>query len=159
MLNIITNIIFPKECPFCQKLIGSKQVVCQNCEKVLPIINENKCEKCGRPIDSDRKIKCDDCQKKRHDYNKGVCVLEYNQLVSKSIYRFKYKNAREYGKTYALIAYEQYGEWIKSIGVQCIVPVPIHRLKKRARGFNQASEVGRELARLCGIAYEEQMLI
>lgn len=40
---------------------------------------------------------------------------------------------------------------------QCLVPVPLHRRRLRARGFNQAAEIARHLARRTGVPLAQSL--
>jgi len=44
-------------------------------------------------------------------------------------------------------------------GVELIVPVPLHRKREKARGFNQAELLARELGKFCGIPVETRALL
>ena len=69
--------------------------------------------------------------------------------MRQSVYRFKYDNKREYADFYLKELLGLYGGWIKSLGVEAVIPVPLHNKKYRVRGFNQAQVlaegIGREL--------------
>jgi ComF family protein len=43
-------------------------------------------------------------------------------------------------------------------GFDCLVPVPLHRQRLRARGYNQAVEIARPLARQLGLPLETGLL-
>ena len=70
------------------------------------------------------------------------------------MYRFKYGNRRTYAAFFADEAEKQCGDWIKRIGVEAVVPVPMYRKKERQRGYNQAAIFARELAVAFGLACE-----
>ena len=70
------------------------------------------------------------------------------------MYRFKYGNRRTYAAFFADEAEKQCGDWIKRIGVEAVVPVPMYRKKERQRGYNQAAIFARELADAFGLACE-----
>ena len=44
-------------------------------------------------------------------------------------------------------------------GVDLIVSVPLHKDRQRERGFNQAEQVGREIARRAGIPFARDVLV
>ena len=71
--------------------------------------------------------------------------------VSLSIYQFKYKNRRIYGEFYAKEMARLYGNLIRFWGVEVIVPIPLHRRKKRLRGYNQAAVIAKQLGKIMGI--------
>lgn len=65
-----------------------------------------------------------------------------------TIILFKFRGYRVLSKPLAAFVLKTAGNeeslwW----GVDCVVPVPLFPLKKKKRGFNQAAEIGRELAK------------
>lgn len=78
----------------------------------------------------------------------------YQDEVKIMMYRFKYGNRRTYAAFFADEAEKQCGDWIKRIGVEAVVPVPMYRKKERQRGYNQAAIFARELADAFGLACE-----
>jgi competence protein ComFC len=44
-------------------------------------------------------------------------------------------------------------------GVDLIVPVPLHKARRRERGFNQSERIGREIARRAGIVFDPDVLV
>lgn len=107
--------------------------------------------KCGKVISSSRKEFCFDCERKKHIFVQGKALWVYDNEVKHSLYRFKYQNKREYGKSYAKEIAGEYGTWIKNRRIQGIVPIPLHRKRKRTRGYNQAEILAKELGRILDI--------
>ena len=70
------------------------------------------------------------------------------------MYRFKYGNRRTYAEFFADEVQKHYGEWIKRIRVEAVVPVPMYHRKEKQRGYNQASVFAKKIAEFFGLAYE-----
>lgn len=79
--------------------------------------------------------------------------------VSMSIYQFKYKNRRIYGEFYAKEMVRIYGRLIREWEIEVIVPIPLHRKKKRFRGYNQAEIVAKHLGEMMGIPVDSRSVI
>lgn len=77
-------------------------------------------------------------------YNKG-------SRIRNLVHNLKYKGIKELGFELGNI----YGQSLKSSGftddIDLIIPVPLHPLKKRRRGFNQSELICDGLARVTGI--------
>lgn len=101
-------------------------------------IRNPRCKKCGKPLGNPREEYCRDCKKHSYSYEEGRAVWVYNKELRESIYRFKYDNKREYAQFYVQEMVNGYGDWIKHLGVEAILPVPLHKKKQKSRGFNQA---------------------
>lgn len=102
---------------------------------------------------------CLDCRKKKHSYDQGKSVWVYKGDMKNSIYRFKYANRREYARFYAEESVRIYGGWIKSRGVEVIIPIPVHPKRKRKRGYNQAELYAKELGKLLELPVDGESLV
>ena len=158
ILNWIKDMIYPKSCPMCDVVLKRDELICKRCNKKLKYIVEPKCKKCGRGLDDVRKEYCGDCGRGLHVYDSGIAAFVYDDMVSHSIYRFKYHNRRTYAEFYgAAIAYK-YREQIRRWDADVIIPVPIYKKKLKKRGFNQAALIGRELGKKLCIPVDEKYL-
>ena len=155
----ILEILYPPRCPVCHGVLRGKGSVCVPCRKKLPYIKEPKCKKCGKEIEKPELEYCKDCMRYSHSFDKGMAVFTYNDVMRRSIVMFKYHNRREYAKFYAEEMYEHCRHFIKSAKPDVIIPIPVHRLKKRQRGFNQAELVAKELGKLLKIPVDTDYLI
>lgn len=145
----ILGIIYPKTCCFCGKV--SEKELCDVCVKKVIYIEEPRCKCCGKPVRYAEQEYCYDCQKITHAYEQGKSLWIHKMPVSLSIYQFKYKNRRIYGEFYAKEMARLYGNLIRFWGVEVIVPIPLHRRKKRLRGYNQAAVIAKQLGKIMGI--------
>ena len=106
--------------------------------------------KCGKHVGDDGKEYCADCAANVHLYDSGRALFSY-QSVSSSIARFKYHGRREYASFYAACMVDVLGNFIRDCMADALIPVPLHRSRKRVRGYNQAEVLARELSALTGI--------
>ena len=154
IIDFLLESLYPKRCAACDKVLLNfeKEIgFCRRCTKNIKLIGHNYCLKCGGPILSAGKEYCDNCSKTNHAFNQSKAIFRYTGDMKKSMYRFKYSNRRCYGKVYAKHAMKNYGTWIKSKGIEAIVPVPMYEAKKRRRGYNQAEVFAEALGELSGI--------
>ncbi len=143
----LIDYLFPPICPVCNEIVsGGKDGICPACEMRLPYIGSSYCMKCGKPVEEDEEF-CLDCLKCTHEYDEGRAALVYDELTSKSIYRFKYNNKREFAKVYGRIIEDRLGSKIKSWNADVMIPVPVHKSKMKKRGYNQAELIADELSK------------
>lgn len=157
--NIIINSLYPPVCPVCEKVIDKKQLICEKCKNEIALVKEPTCVKCGKPLNTNDKLYCKDCNKKIHIYDKSLAVFEYTKGFKATMYRFKYSNAREYGKFFAKVANDIYGSQLKQWDIQVIIPVPLYKKKEVTRGYNQAKVFGKALSHVTGIPLEDKLII
>lgn len=144
----ILDMLYPRICPFCQTIAGANRLICTQCEEHIPFVTEPYCMKCGKPMrqEEERKEYCFDCMKTEHKFERNYSLLVYEKRTKKSLYRFKYQNKREFVTWYTKALYERYYKEIQWIRPDYIIPVPIHKKKKRQRGYNQAELLTRQLS-------------
>lgn len=147
----ILNIFWPGTCPFCGKVNGGR--VCDSCRKKVDKLQilEPRCLKCGKPVRYGEQEFCHDCCKTEHIYDRGLSVWLHKLPVNQAIYRLKYHNQRYYAKYFAQEICEKYKDEIQRWRPQALVPVPLHRKRRRKRGYNQAELLADEIGKILEI--------
>ncbi len=146
IFEIIIFIFFPRRCAVCDSLIGRKELVCEKCKSNIYTIQGPTCMKCGKKVKQDEKMYCFDCSRKKHEFERGFAVFEY-QDIKGSLYRFKYAGRAEYAAYYAQKTVEVLGETIRGLNPDALIPIPLHKKRMRKRGYNQAQEYSVELSK------------
>ena len=156
------KLLFPPRCIGCDELLSVADVkrgYCAKCASQMVFIEGKTCSVCGKMLSVATAGRCSDCEKKERVFSEGKALFLYEGPMKLSMYRFKYSNRRCYGKVYGRIAAVRYGHWIKKMGVDAIVPVPMYPSKERMRGYNQAEVFAREIGKLLNIPVESKLLI
>lgn len=133
----LIDFIYPNRCPICGKFIRWDKLICDDCEKVLPLHNESLCEKCG-------KDKCLD-----HDqlYFDGIFTLmRYEDSGKEAIYRLKYDRELNFAEYSAEKLCEVLTDKKLDSKIDCITAVPMNKSKKLERGYNQAERLAHFVA-------------
>ena len=155
----ILNILYPARCPVCHGIIRGKGDVCDGCRKRLRYVQEPKCKKCGKEMENPELEYCTDCQRFSHAFDRGAAVFIYDEVMRKSISMFKYHNRREYADFYAKEMAVSCQRFLESCAPEVILPVPVHKQKKRKRGFNQSELVAKKLGKLLNIPVDTKYLM
>lgn len=156
----VVNLIYPKRCPLCGSVRPyGDQWVCGKCMKNVKWIRDPVCMCCGKSLEGDEQEYCRDCQGIPKHFAKGFPVFRYEGAIKESLYDFKYGNQREYAKFYADCIVSKYGRELKRLVLNGIVPVPVHKKKRRMRGYNQAELIANELEMLLGIPVYPDYLV
>ena len=158
LMSGIVDAVYPRTCPFCDRIIKRGQDICDECGPKLRYIEEPHCKKCGKQLLEDEREYCYDCSTTPHVYKEGMAVWAYNDMVSKSIYRFKYHNRRYYAKVYGGVMGKRCETTIKRWQADMIIPVPIHYRRMQRRGYNQAELIAKELGKLLDIPVDDRCL-
>lgn len=151
--------IYPKRCALCGEICESnKQLVCKKCASKPIVIQEPRCKKCSKPISSEELEYCYDCSNKEFHYKSGISLWLYDEVMKQSIIRFKYKGCKEYVNFYVSEVIKYLGDEIKRISPNVLLPVPVHKMRQRERGYNQAELIAAELGHQLHIPVRSNIL-
>lgn len=140
MFEKILNLIFPEVCGFCDK--KNKNNLCKSCELLLTKYQINCITK---------------AKDKYFDYL--FSALKYENIVREKIIKYKFNENSYLYKTFAkiIIKNEKIYGFLKLYDI--IISVPMHKLKKSVRGYNQSELVAEEIAKQMGLKYEKDILV
>lgn len=159
MFQDFLSLLYPLRCPICDAIPEFGDAICPECEKKLVLIREPFCMKCGKPLEDERAEFCYDCTMKKHVFENGRALFVYQGIIRDSLYRFKYNNKREYAYFYAQQTARRYGGWITRMGIEAIIPIPLHKSRKKERGYNQAGLYAHYLGKELRLPVEEKLLV
>lgn len=112
------------------------------------------CQSCGRPVKKNEV--CRRCKGESLDWIRGW--VYYQSPVDQIVHEFKYNDrrslARFFGRKVASILRSD----PKYRKIELIIPIPLHKRKERARGFNQSDLLAREIGRELDIPVERGLV-
>lgn len=156
------DFLVPLTCPYCGKIISSKQVLCDECFKQIHFISGTKCYRCGCPLPyndsvSDAKVLCGACLKKRPVYDQARSVFIYDCFSRNAILKFKYGDRTDLRKFFVHFMIKAGADLFEKTDI--IIPVPLHWRRKLKRMYNQADVLGELLAKKLNKSYCSNLLI
>lgn len=154
----ILKLVYPMHCPVCDEIVRPGELICPECEGKIRMASEPVCKRCGKVLSDERKEYCTDCGKIQHSFEQGKAVFVYEGAMRQSMYRFKYSNKREYAEFFTQRTLLMYEGWIRRMGVEVIVPIPMYRGKVRRRGYNQAEVFAKALGRELNLPVETALV-
>ena len=144
----------------CRDIVTPKgEPVCTACRERLPYVTEPACMKCGKPIASEQEEFCTDCRKKKFSYERGYAAFVYDDVMQQAVADYKYNSKKEFADFFAQELAKVFQKRLSGLGIEALVPVPIHRARRRYRGYNQTEVMCEKLSRLLGVRVEKQFLI
>lgn len=115
--------------------------------------------KCGKPLDNEEREFCRDCEKHQHFFKEGRAAFPYTGKIQKSLLQFKLHNRRTYAEFFAGAMAARFRQCEKLWKIDIICPIPLHRKKRRFRGFNQAELLAYQLGNVFQIPVIPGMLL
>ena len=160
----LLSIVFPSHCVVCGTPLdpGHALCLCDTCWSELPRLRQPFCPRCGRPIPGQAVVpfdtRCGECRLTPPRF--GVCRSAglYEGALTQCIHLFKYGGKRELARPLGLLMAECAAREFCGVAFDGLVPVPLHRTKFRARGFNQAAALARELGARIGVPVAHRAL-
>ena len=138
---------------------GAAQLICPECMNRLSFVKPPVCEKCGKQVLVASQRLCTDCTEHPRSYERGVCLLNYEEHARESMVRIKYKRRGEYMRFYGRMMARRLEGAIREMNPQCIIPVPVHPERYLERGYNQAVLLADELGRALSIPVRKDILV
>lgn len=145
------DLFLPPVCLLCGQLLPpgfDPQEFCAECQATMPPMGRSHCRCCSQPFPaSSSQHLCATCLQRPPAFSIVHAACTYQESVKDAIHQLKYRN-----KVYLA---EPLGKLLgKSLEVaeagfkpDCIIPVPLHPGRLKKRGYNQALEISRPLAR------------
>jgi ComF family protein len=140
----LLQLLLPPRCGGCRR-VGSW--LCGDCHARIRRLREPLCLRCGVELESARRD-CG-CGRRLRSLSRLRSAVAYEGPAEAAIHRFKYEGWRRLAAPLAALVAERLA--VEGLGARCVVPVPLHRDRLRARGFNQADLLARELRRRLAI--------
>lgn len=139
----ILNLLFPNRCVFCGEILPEPKRACPDCiNRLIPF----------QDMEWPR-------QKDTGCLDQYQCGYLYVEPVPRAVGAFKFKDRPQLAGYFAGLMAEQLGEWISGLSLDLICCVPMHPVKEKKRGYNQADLLAGELSRRVGVQYESNLLI
>lgn len=136
----LCDLVVPQHCELCGARSADRPV-CAPCAATLPLSGAGCCGVCALPLPGGGV--CGRCLRRRPAYDASRALFAYAFPADRLVQALKYRHRL------ALAAY--FSRLLAATGrpgqVDCVVPLPMHGRALRERGFNQAVEIARPLAR------------
>ena len=150
----LSRLFLPPRCLLCGSGSRTQSDLCSDCAAEMPR-NICCCPSCAMPM-AQIGVPCGNCQRQQPPWQTAWAPFRYAWPLNLLEARFKFSASLASGRVLADL-------WSAAprpeILPDCIVPVPLHRARLRQRGYNQALELARPLARALGIPVRTGVLV
>lgn len=150
-----SDLFFPPVCGLCGRpVMDAETALCESCMNDVRIIPEPLCRQCGRPVvglDSAGAGFCGNCLTHPPAYEKARYATEYTGELRKALIGFKFSARLQAGKPLGALLVQGFSRFFEARGFDLIVPIPLHRRRLAARGYNQSVILAERLSRSIGV--------
>ncbi|HEC13016.1 MAG TPA: ComF family protein [Acidiferrobacteraceae bacterium] len=150
--------LFPSRCLACGAPCGHEDW-CVPCRDRLPWITDNRCPRCAAHHTGHGL--CGQCQTHLPAFTICVPALAYHPPVNQYIKALKYCGQLLYGRLCGELlaeAIQTHFDRASATRPECLIPVPLHPYRLCRRGFNQALEIAKPVARRFGLPIDYRCL-
>ncbi|WP_225314865.1 ComF family protein [Marinobacter confluentis] len=133
--------------------------LCTGCHDELPWNRWQcrQCRQCGLPLAfPDEGLSCGECLQNPPPFSRVIVPWHYRFPVDRMIHRYKDSGQRAFAKPLLKGLERHLSELLTQQPDQrpdLLVPTPMHPARRRARGFNQASDIAEHLSRALDLSW------
>lgn len=138
--------LLPPRCLVCGETGSAGRDLCAACRTDLPW-NHRACRRCALPL-ATTAAQCGACQQSPPPQASARAAFLYRPPLDRLLPRFKFHADLAAGRLLAGLMTEAFADAPRP---QALVPVPLHASRLRERGYDQALELARPLARAFGL--------
>src|SRR5665213_2335213 len=144
----LLHLLYPACCHFCGRSLKADGPFCDACQDALFIDPYSVCPRCATTVGPFAVIegRCSHCRDESFSFDDAVRLGSYDGLLREAVLRMKNHS----GEGMAELFGERWAEHAKSafhaLGIDALVPVPLHWRRRWRRGYNQSEAVAHGLA-------------
>ena len=139
---------------------GIAECICPACLDDLPWLG-TACRQCALPLAEADRL-CDQCLHSPPAFSQVIAPFLYRFPLDSVIPAFKYQHKLTYGRLMARLLLQavehHYREQDQALP-DLLLPLPLHRARQAQRGYNQALELARPIARQLAIPLDRRNLL
>jgi ComF family protein len=149
--NNFLELIVPPACLVCGNRIEDRtQVICEFCEAKLSLIGEGTCPVCGS---ENKELPCEVCLEGQFEFDSARSIFRYIGPIRELIHILKYEGYTYPAGYFALPIAELIESEPSLKNHDYICAVPLHRVRKRERGYNQTDLIAYAVSKLICMPY------
>jgi ComF family protein len=148
--------VLPAHCLLCDQRSSSWRDLCAACCGDLPR-NRVCCPRCALPLQTPAPL-CGECLQREPPFQNALAPFVYAHPLDHLMMRFKFGRSLAAGRVLSEL-------WLDALRTTlpprpgALIPVPLHPSRLRERGYNQALELARPLARTLAIPMRADLLV
>ena len=158
--SVVANLLYPSVCLLCHGslpapaigrqagLLADRTTICEVCEHAMPRNHPPVCVQCGLGLPGafDAMMQCQVCRSRPRAFEIARAPWEYLGPVQQAVQQFKYHRRWRIGRWLAQGMVTTAQRALSLDEVDLVLPVPLHWLKRRLKGWNPAEELARAVS-------------
>jgi len=153
---------YPEVCQYCgeERATAAEGFIGAQCWQNIKFITPPFCERCGLPFEGavTTPFECGNCREMGLQFSRARSAVAARGMVLEIIHRYKYQRALWFEPFLADLLVRVAAPSLRQERWDLIVPVPLHRVKKSEREFNQAERLARHLSVAAQVPMDRRLL-
>lgn len=156
----LLDLVYPPRCLVCERYDTSS--LCETCAAAFTPIPDPLCLTCGRPVEAEQSGPCRTCEAHRESsgsewaFEAARSSGIFEGSLRLALHRLKYSGCESLGLPLGAYLANRVGSYElfppETLGtIDGVLAVPMHPLRERGRGFNQAALLAAPVAEILGV--------
>ncbi len=147
------DLLYPRRCIGCG--VSSPETfryICWDCWSDAARVEPPFCALCGDPVSGavDHDFICYSCSAEKPAFDGARSTVRYDGVVGEALRQLKYEKALWLAPDMAELLHNCLDAEYSGRSFDLLIPVPLHHVRRRARGYNQSAVLAHELSRRVG---------
>jgi len=157
LLNRFQAALLPCQCACCGAPSGN-ELICSGCKDDLPWLTK-ACAICSLPLfgQDSPLLLCGECIKSPPPFDHVTTLFSYESPINHLIHQLKFAKKLSIARLMGEFLLQKIINQDKKPDL--IIPVPLHSQRLKERGFNQAHEIARYIAKPLGIPLMSHQIV
>ncbi|HEX8261982.1 MAG TPA: double zinc ribbon domain-containing protein, partial [Allosphingosinicella sp.] len=147
-LRHLVDFALPPRCPGCGAITAEPHLFCAGCWRRLALLGDPCCARCGLPFEFGGEGLCGACLADPPPFDRLRAAVAYGDVSRQVALKLKYSGRPGLAGTLAHFMLRHLTDGARQPPL--LVPVPLHRWRIWARGYNQAALIVSALERRGG---------
>ena len=149
--SIAQTFRLPAICSLCNQYHRSTLAICEPCYELLTRLN-SACRHCAMPLPDAIFPVCGQCLRKKPAIDDVFTAYRFEEPLRTLLHEFKYHQGFYLRTFMAQLMLDALS--CAAYKTECLIPIPMHRLRIQQRGFNHAAELTKYLGRRLKIPFD-----
>ena len=152
-MKSVLDLLYPRRCIGCGASSPKTfRYVCWDCWSDAARVEAPFCDLCGDPVSGavDHDFICYSCSAEKPAFDGARSAARYDGVVGEALRQLKYEKALWLAPDLSGLLFNCLEAEYPGRRFDLLLPVPLHHVRRRARGYNQSAVLARELGRRMG---------
>lgn len=160
----VTQLILPNACLVCDAPEGDRtdfrHGVCNDCWHAVTHDPHATCSRCASTVGPHADVSdgCATCRSRSLGFDTALRLGPYEGRRREAVLRMKSASGEGLAESLGRVFGEVARTRLREVGVEVVVPVPLHWRRWWSRGYNQSEAAARELAKCLGVSFAPRAL-